>query len=368
MNNHSSTLPLLVLSWPADELNPRWCDSCTQRRVASQAWVSAGEITREQAGVCRNQRPPAARRAPGWRELSPSSCEGRGAQPPAPKGTATAGGGSGTPTIPSTQHEPLWEPCPAQGLADGCRQGAQCRQGARCRRGARCHPGEALAGPEAVSARSKRLSPVPESGQCPGESRAGQSSPAGFCVRPGWARAPGAGDISCLSLQPQPGFRQGFRGSREQAIRHRLCLASSLRKRGQRKEAPEFEDSDKTGFLSACDAVTLPLLGPSCKASRGKLGVASAITGGRGAGGSGCEWEHPGCWGDEPPARARSGRPILPRSPFQPPLPRTELHPQGAFWGSGQAFGDLSLVVVFVWRLGSCVSGDSAVAMATSIG
>lgn len=57
MNNRSSTLPLLVLSRPADELNSRWCDSCTQRRVASRAWASAGEITREQAGMCRNQQP-----------------------------------------------------------------------------------------------------------------------------------------------------------------------------------------------------------------------------------------------------------------------------------------------------------------------
>lgn len=98
MNNRSSTPPLPALSWPADELNPRWCDSCTQRRVASQAWASAGEITREQAGMCRNQQPPAARHAPGQRELSSSSCERSGAQL---LGTVTVGGGSGAPAIPS---------------------------------------------------------------------------------------------------------------------------------------------------------------------------------------------------------------------------------------------------------------------------
>lgn len=39
----------------------------------------------------------------------------------------------------------------------------------------------------------------------------------------------------------------------------------------------------------------------------------------------------------------------------------------GSVWGVTGAFCDFSLVVVFVWRLGSCVSGGSAVVMATSI-
>lgn len=55
-----------------------------------------------------------------------------------------------------------------------------------------------------------------------------------------------------------------------------------LRKYGQRKEAPEFEDSDETRFLYSRDVIALPLPGPSCKARRGKPGVASAITGGDG--------------------------------------------------------------------------------------
>jgi len=93
--------------------------------------------------------------------------------------------------------------------------------------------GEVLAG---VRLRGPRAmaEPGPEAGRCPGECHAGQSSPGACCVRlvpvPGRGRAPGAGGAH----------------SAGQATRHRLCLESLPRKRGQGKEAPEFESSDKT--------------------------------------------------------------------------------------------------------------------------
>uniref|UniRef100_A0A493T6S8 Voltage-dependent calcium channel gamma-3 subunit n=1 Tax=Anas platyrhynchos platyrhynchos TaxID=8840 RepID=A0A493T6S8_ANAPP len=79
MDNHSSVLPLLQLSQPADELKPRWCDSCTQSRVTLPARASAVEMPGQRAGLSpappeqplpsssSSPSPPAAREEPSFR-------------------------------------------------------------------------------------------------------------------------------------------------------------------------------------------------------------------------------------------------------------------------------------------------------------
>lgn len=122
-------------------------------------------------------------------------------------------------------------------------------------------------------------------------------------------------------------------GVQGQVIQHHLCLEALLRKCGQRRETPEFEDSDNTPFLYACD-VLLPLPGLSHKASKGEPGAD-------------LPWQDPvaqdvPALGDESPAV-----PILPQSPFLLCLPGQPFRLGEWFGGQGVLF----VVSALLWNL-----------------
>lgn len=105
MDNHSSVLPLLQLSQPADELKPRWCDSRTQSRVTLPARASAVEMPGRRAGLS-----PATPEQPRPSSSSPSPAA---REEPSPRERAGVGGAA-VPRAAPRAASLRWVPCMGQ--------------------------------------------------------------------------------------------------------------------------------------------------------------------------------------------------------------------------------------------------------------